>query len=179
MQPLNRLFVGNSGQNIAVKGNFIWLKSATGEVSIRTSEGETAQLKSGDFVRFQKVFEDFFCTDLSGSENDLTFNISVNGEAGNYGVVTQSKADKFLDVADVSSVANTATLLLAANSNRKEIFITSLSTNANESRIGSASISATRGTPLAVGGTAIIETGAAIYVFNSAIESFAISFSEF
>jgi hypothetical protein len=179
MKPLNRKFLANGSQNIAILANYMWLKSATGEVFIETSEGETASLKSGDFIRFSKTFKNFTCTDLSGSENDLTFNLSVNGDAGSFGVVQLAKANKFLDVADVQSVSNTATLLLAANSERKEIFITSLGSNSNESRIGSADISATRGTPLAVGGTAIIETGAAIYVFNSGSDDFAISFSEY
>jgi len=179
MQALNRLILANSTQNIAVLGNYLWLKNATGEVLIKTSEGETAQLKAGDYIRFSKTFKDIVVTDLSGSDNDLTFNISVNGDAGSFGFVKLAKANKFLDVADVSSVADTATLLLAANSERKEIFITSLETNLNDSRIGSADITTTRGSTLKVGATAIFETGAAIYVLNPSIEQFAISFSEY
>ena len=180
MQEVHRLLSANSGQNVNVRGDYIWLKSATGDVHIKTNQGETAVLGAGEYARFSKSFTEFYILDQSGSQNDLTMNISDGGDAGKYGgSVTISNPSKLLDVTDVTVTAATATLILAANSNRHEAIITSLDTNTNTSRIGSSSITATRGMPLAVGGTLTVQTTGAIYAYNSAAEKFTVSYTEF
>tara|TARA_R110000737_G_C14623309_1_gene493986 strand:- start:1946 stop:2488 length:543 start_codon:yes stop_codon:yes gene_type:complete len=176
MQNLNRRLPANSGQNVGVKGAYVWLKSSTGQVQIKTDKGDTAVLNSGDFVRFDKVFSEFFVNDLSGAQNDLTFVISSgDGDAGKFGNVSIQAASALNDVVDVTVTAGAATLLIAANSTRSEVIITSLDSNANKSRIGSADVAANRGTPLAVGSSIVLSTSAAIYCFNAAADSFAIT----
>jgi len=180
MQEVHRLLSANGGQNVAVRGTYIWLKSATGDVHIKTSEGETAVLGSGEYARFSKTFREFYILDRSGAQNDLTMNVSEGGDAGKYGgSVTISNPSKLLDLTDVTVTAATATLIMAANSSRFEAIITSLTSNSNTTRIGSSSVSATRGMPLAVGGTLTLQTTGAIYVYNAAAETFTVSYTEF
>lgn len=175
MQILNRRLDANSGQNVGVKGDYIWLKSSTGQVQIKTDTGETAVLNSGDFVRVDKIFSEFFVNDLSGAQNDLTFVISAGGDAGKFGNVSIESASSLSDVADVTVTAGVATLLVAANSTRSEIIITSLDSNAASARIGSASVAANRGTPLAAGSSIVLSTSAAIYCFDASADTFAIT----
>jgi hypothetical protein len=175
MQPLNRQLIANSGQNVAVRGDYIWLRSSTGPIQIKTSAGDIAILASGEFVRLDKLFSDFFVQDLSGSQNDMTLIVSEGGAAGTYGKVTIATPSTFSDVVDVTVGAGVATLLIAANSNRAEVIITSLDSNANASRVGSSDVAANRGTPLAVGSTIVVSSSAAIYCFNAAADTFAIN----
>lgn len=179
MKVINRSIVANGGQNLAAVGTFIWLKSSTGAVQVKTDRGETAVLSSGEWIRADKPFTEFFVTDLSGAQNDLTFNTSENGEAGKYGIVDISTPNILEDVADVAIAATTKTLILAANSNRNEAVITALSANASVARIGSTNTGAARGTPLQPGGTLFLNSTAAVYAYSANIATFAVNWTEF
>lgn len=67
--------------------------------------------------------------------------------------------------ADVTATANTSTTVLAANTSRVEAWITNLAAGAETLRVGDA-VSATKGTPVAPGQTIVLNTTAAIKVFN-------------
>lgn len=81
------------------------------------------------------------------------------------------------DVADVALAATATTLIAAANSTRREIIITNLSTDTQTLRIGTINAGAARGTPLAPGATLILSTTAAVYGYNpgAAPQSVAVS----
>jgi hypothetical protein len=68
---------------------------------------------------------------------------------------------------DDSITANTTEEVLAANTNRKEAWITNLSANTDVIRVGDSSTDATQGFEIAPGQTAVIQTTAAIYVHNT------------
>ena len=68
--------------------------------------------------------------------------------------------------ADVAIAATTTTLVKAANANRREIMISNLLANGTVVRVGDASTGAARGMEIPVGGTAILSSAAAIYVYN-------------
>jgi len=178
MKPIDRLVSADASEFIHAVGNYIWLKSATGQVFIETSEGETAFLSTGEYIRTDKEFKQFSVTDLSGANNDMTFVIG-SGEAGKHGNVTIDTPDALLDIADVSILATTATQILAANSNRNEAIITALSTNAALARVGSSSVGAARGTILQPGATLFINCTAAIYAYSANAADFAINYTEF
>lgn len=180
MQSVNRLLAADSGNNVAVRGDYVWLKSATGSVQIKTNKGDVLVLGSGEYARVDKKFTGFFVLDLSGAQNDITMIVAEGGDAGKYGgSVTISNPSKMLDLDDVTLTAGAATNIMAANSSRYEAIITSLSTNANTTRIGSSSVSATRGIPLAVGGSVVLQTTGVIYAYNTATEKLTISYTEF
>jgi len=180
MKVIKRRITANTGQNIHAVGRFIWLKSATGQVLVKSDRGETAVLTAGDFVRMDKSFTEFFVTDESGAQNDVTFNISEQGEAGLYTTAVNLQVPgSLIDIADKLLTAATATLVLAANANRNEAIITGDAGNANSTRIGSSAVAANRGTPLAPGQTIILDTTAAIYAFNAAAEYLNVGYTEF
>jgi hypothetical protein len=174
MQPLNRKLSAGSGQNVAVRGNYIWLKSSTGPVQIKTNNGDVAILNSGEFVRLQKVFDDFFLQDLSASQNDMTLVVSEGGDAGKFGSVSILTPTSLNDYNDVTVVASTATLLIAASSSRTEVIISSLDTNINTARIGTASVTGSRGALLPVGASITLSTAAAVYCFANDADTFSI-----
>lgn len=168
MQPLNRQFQANAGSNVAVVGNYIWLKGATGAIQIKTDKGETAILSAGEFARFDKTFSEFYALDLSGAQNDVTFVIADGGEAGKYGTVQLQSANGFAGTADKSILLATATIILAANSDRNEAIITADSGNAALTRIGGSTVGAANGIPLVAGATIFLNTTAAIYGYSAA-----------
>ena len=181
MKPINRRLPASTSEVIHTVGTFIWLKSATGPVQIKTSEGETALLSSGDFVRVDREFSEFFVVDTSGAQNDLTFVISKNGEAGKYGKVDVETPNVMTDAADVTVPTAAATLIAAANSDRNELIITSLAANTDETRIGSSSIGAGRGIVLSAGATLFLNVTAAVYAYHASgvNQTYSVSQTEF
>ncbi len=167
MQYLNRRFAANAGNTIAAVGRYIWVKSATGQVQIKTDKGETAVLGAGDWIKTDKVFSEFYATDLSGAQNDLTFVISETGEAGKYGTIEIQSATGFSDSLDAGILATATTLILAANSTRNEAIITADSTNPANARIGGATAGAERGVVLVPGATLFLNTTAAVYAYST------------
>ena len=179
MKRIDRQIPASSGEVVHAVGTFIWLKSATGAVSIKTDQGETALLTSGDYIRTDKVFTEFFITDESGAQNDVTFNISEKGEAGLFSRdVNLAVPSTLAGAVDVTLTAAVATLILAANSNRSEAIITSVGTQPGATRIGPSSVAANRGILVAPGATLILDTNAAIYGFNAGAEIFSIGYTE-
>lgn len=72
----------------------------------------------------------------------------------------------FSTSADVSVSATATTQVLAANTSRKEAFISNRAANGTVVRVGDSGSGAADGIELASGGTLILSTTAAIYVFN-------------
>ena len=175
MQPINRTLDASSGQNVGVRGDYVWLKNSTGAVQIKTDNGEVAILSAGDYVRMDKVFKEFFVTDLSGAQNNLLFVVTEGGDAGKYGSVSIDTPSALDSVLDVTVSAGVATLLIAANGSRSEVIITSLDTNADTARVSAANVAANRGTPLTVGSSVVFSTSAAVYCFDASADTFAIT----
>jgi hypothetical protein len=179
MKTIQRIINGGSGNNVAIAGKFIWNKLSSDNIHIETNMGETAVLSSGEYVRFENGFSSFYLSDTSGSQNNTTLAIG-NGDSGKYGGdVNITQPTKLLDVDDVTVTSNVASLILPANSSRSEVIITSLDSNTNTTRIGSSSVSQTRGSPLPVGGVLVLKTGGAIYAHNTSAETFSVSYTEF
>lgn len=175
MQPLNRQFQANSGDNVVVRGDYIWLKSSTGAVQIKTDNGETAILNAGEYVRMDKLFTEFYCLDLSGAQNDVTFVIAEGGDAGKYGTVQLQSAQGFESTVDKNTTGGVATLILAANSARNEAIITAAATNAADTRIGGSTVSINTGSILVAGATMFLNTTAAIYAYSGAAGKYHLS----
>lgn len=179
MYTLNRQLAANSGANVAALGNFLWLKSATGAIHVKTDTGESSVLSSGDFVTFDNVFTEFFIQDLSGAQNDLTFNISKGGNSGKYGTAVIETPSVFSEMLDVNIPQFITTLLLPANSKRAETIISSGDSNQANTRIGSASVDLNRGVFLGPGSTLILNNTAAIYAISISTALFTVSWSEY
>ena len=77
---------------------------------------------------------------------------------------------------DVSCLSVVATLLSAANADRKEVIVANLSSNTQTMRIGDNGAGAANGYPLAPGASVVLATSAAVYAYNpgGAAESLAV-----
>jgi hypothetical protein len=104
--------------------------------------------------------------------SDLTVSIGVsNGEIRDRRLqlvgsgLDLSKAANLADVADVTLPAATATLISAANADRRAIAITNKT--GGEIRIGASTVDAARGLALASNATATLSVTAAIYGYSA------------
>ena len=81
-----------------------------------------------------------------------------------------------IPTADVSVGAGVSAVVVAANVNRKNLIITSLSSNSAAGRVGDNTVTATKGAELMPGGSIELRTTAAVSIFNthSAGQSFSI-----
>ena len=180
MQVVNRLLEANSGHNVTVRGDYIWLKSSTGNVHIKTDRGDVLILHEGDYGRLDKKFTEFYLTNLSNVQNDLTMIIAEGGDAGKYGGrVRLAAPTQLLDFPDVTITPAAPTLLLAANSARHEVIITSHCSNVSDVRVGSNVVSCEQGLLLPCGGSVTLQTTAPIYGYADTAEKLTISYTEY
>jgi hypothetical protein len=80
--------------------------------------------------------------------------------------------------ADVSCAATSTTLVLAANSSRQDAIISNLVAGGAIVRCGDSSVGASRGIEIPVGGSVVLTTTAAIYVYNPSASAIYIGRSE-
>lgn len=82
----------------------------------------------------------------------------------------------FPTTADVAIVgAAAAAVVLAANANRKEAFVTNLAANADPVRVGDVNAGAARGVEVSPGQTLTVSTEAAVYVYSPSNQSVAVA----
>lgn len=175
MKQVRKLIAANGQESIPAVGTYIFLKSAAGELLVKTDEDESAFMTAGDFIRTDRKFTQLDIQDLSGSQNQFTIVIADEGEAGKYGNVNIVAPSVLVSAVDVVTVAATATLVIAANGSRSEAFVTP----AVAGRVGDSAITATRGTPVGAGSTLILTTQAAVYFFAAGASTCAVLESEF
>lgn len=77
-----------------------------------------------------------------------------------------SKSTVLNTVADVAILTTATTQVLAANAARRTAIISNLVANGTVVRVGDASVGAARGAEIPVGGSAVMESTEAIFVYN-------------
>ncbi len=165
---------GETSRRTVPPANFIRVKSASGDIRI------TAQDENGNRLLDLVVSEGMRCAvpsefvDIS-VRNDTGATSSVVLVIGSgmvddsqlSGTITMDKSTAISSAADVSINAATKSIVAAANSARREIMITSLSTNAAAFRVGDTNAASNRGIELLPGSTITLTTSAAVYAYNS------------
>lgn len=174
MKQIKYLFTAGETKSLPAVGNYIYMKNAAGEVLVKTDRDESAFMVAGDFVRTDRPFKNLILEDLSGAGNQITLVTADDGEAGKWGNVNIVQSGSIIDIADVSVLATTNTLILAANGNRKEAFLTPSAA----CRIGSSSAGAARGIPVAANATLILDGTMAIYAYGAGAFTVAVAYSE-
>jgi len=163
--------------------NFIRFLSATSVTGLTARFGqagtETTVVGAGIGMKFDETLRNVYFKNTSGSAITIlvaacigdirddrltvTGNLNVVSPAGTE-ILTTGAGTIFLSAPDVASTTLTTVLASAANANRKELFITN--NGAVAIRCGDASTGAARGFSIPAGGTGIIATKAAVYVYN-------------
>lgn len=163
---------GSEG-GITARGSFVRIKEASGPVRLRAvdAKGETvADLEVSAGVRFQlPVMFVQLRIENQGSAQVTVVLTAGDGSADDSSVTGSLSIDKsqiITTAADVSVAATATAIIAAANTLRREILITNLSSNTAAFRIGDSNAGAARGAEVLPGSTITLTTAAAVYAYN-------------
>lgn len=162
-----RTIPANSGQDIGATGDFVYLHTANLPLLVQVA-GQTVTMRAGDKRRVAEGFVFFRVENENASDVNAVFIVG----RGDYsrqavtGEVTLTTPATIASTADVSLAATATTQIKAANTDRREIIISNLSTNTQTMRIGESSAGASRGVELAPGASITLQTTAAVYGYN-------------
>ena len=155
---------------ITFPGSAFHIQDASSFVTLRFDNGDAIKrekTQGGTVGRFQRVEL------LSAVDQMVTVTIgdglSIDGRAQVVGATintTISPSDTVINSGDVVAGAS-ATLIAAANANRKEIEICLPSTATDSVRIGNAGVAASSGSILEVGSSKVFGCEAALYVIRT------------
>ena len=129
---------------------------------------EAIGMDEGLSVKFKDGFSSVEITSATAQTVKVGISSHATAEYGKLPDLSIEAPGDFISVADVTLNNGTITMLLAANTSRRKVMITSLVANAVEMRVGDSNTTASRGTPLQPGETCEIETQGAVYGFLSA-----------
>ena len=143
----------------------------TGEAIICLNEpnGEPIAIRGGMYFDFNQEFDRIFIRNTAQSGRMLRLTSSIETEIKPFSAEVQivGGTSAVLDtIADVAVNATTTTQILATNAARKEAIISNLAANATVVRVGDSNTGASRGAEIPPGGSAVIEGGEAIFVYN-------------
>jgi acyl-coenzyme A thioesterase PaaI-like protein len=161
-------------RHISARGRVVYVESSTGPLKIRSNSGViNVTLKQGQganegdeyFSSLEVVNEGAASVTASVIVSSVEFidkrivgEVDANTLSGS--VIASS--------ADVLCTAAAVTQVVTASAGRKEIIISSLSTNAQTMRVGDVGAGATNGLPVSPGASVVLTTSAAVYVYNPA-----------
>lgn len=150
--------------------------------------GENGQVTpftgAGLGVNFFEIFDRVTLYNTGGASITITISLAlgaINDDRLNVsGTVSTSPVSPAAmnTTANATVNATTTTQVLAANTSRKEAFISNLSANATVVKVGDSSTGASRGVEIPIGGTAVLATTAAISVYNPSAGSISIGLAE-
>lgn len=185
LAPYKSVLAVDERRAINLRGTTFFVRLATGEirVTLRSQQvadggGESYTLRMTEAEKWfhAQEFDEVILENTSGAQNTIEVYVGYGDfekpvpDIVNVQVTlattasAQTIADKInIDVGNVG-----AEQLLPANTNRVKAYITALSTNAEEIRVGDSNVSATRGTPLAPGESLIWEGGVAAFACSIA-----------
>ena len=170
LAPYARILTANQRANINVRGTTIFLRQATGElkVTLRSQQvgsqdgvAYTLRMSAAEKWFHAQEFDQIEVEDVSGTANTIELYIgygdfekpvpdivNVQVSSSNNNIAT-TIADKInIDIGNAGREQ-----LLAQDDSRVHAWVTALSTNVEEIRIGDTNVDTNRGTPLAPGDT--------------------------
>lgn len=171
-----------SGVKLPFGGSFLWAVDASSlnaKANIAFKQDSTdfgVPFKQGTMVRGVK-FAEVFVTNTAQAGEWILFmvvvedfdNVQIQNPGALFTGVTISKATVLSDAADKSLPATgVVTQIIAANASRRSVILKSANANTDTVRIGSSSITASRGIELSPGDSVTLDTTAAIYGKNLA-----------
>ncbi len=151
-----------------VHGNFVYARSLSAQIVVEFSSN-SVPLSQGQAMRFDEVYQTLILKNEGAA--------AITGELvlgdGDYrdGQVTGTVSLSSGGIAtepDASIPDTTATVVIAADTLRREAIIQSSPSNVSNIRIGDASVGAAQGLILAPGGSVSLETSGAIYAYHAA-----------
>lgn len=167
----------NEDLPLDISGRYVACNASVGSFQIAVDDSEFSEmdvLTMGE-TEGGEVFERIILRDTSGAPNEISITVGMGNFRDNRtaipdGVPLQGSATN-PTTADKALTAVTATEIIAANSSRREVIISNLSTNGAVMRIGDANVAAARGAELSPGQSIILSTKAAVYGYSVPGES--------
>ena len=182
--------------SIAARGSFIYLRDANGKLTVsaqlvnlgqKTGQTTKVIMSSADKISPDKEFDNVVLYNHTAAsvtyelvtgdgdyDRPLPDVVNVSVSLPNAASVTTVTDKTNIDVANAGKE-----LLLAANENRINAWITALDTNAEVIRIGDDNVAIDRGTPLAPGDTILWSSKAACYACSIATVNQGAAVTEF
>lgn len=170
LAPYKRVLLANARQTINVLGTTLFLRKATGEISVtvrsnavgtKTGVSYTLRMSEAEKWFHAEQFDEVTILDETGAANTIELYIgfgdfekpvpdiiNVQVTSAESEVVSTLADNVNIDVGNAGKIE-----LVPQDSTRISAIITALSGNAEEIRIGDDNITETRGTPLAAGDT--------------------------
>jgi len=162
---------------LAVSGDFVRLRSSTGELTFFTDGGSRVPMVEGESVRLPAPFAWLRVRNDGAGAVDAVALIG-SGEMSKTGTVTQSKPGALDSLADKSCAATAVTQLVAANATRRELLIVNLAAGVETLRIGDSGAAAANGLPLDPGQSMTLTTTAAVYAYNPGAAAQSVALAE-
>lgn len=164
LKTYNVKIPANGHVRMGIQGNFVSVTSASSTFRLETLNGDRVVMREGKNVELTG-FKELLLYDESGTENSLVIEagigkISDNEMSGSVGVSSPSTLST---AADKTLTADTASVISAADTSRREIMIRAPKTNTVNIRIGDSDVGAARGIELEPGQTITLTTAAAVY----------------
>lgn len=155
-------------------GDFVALIAQTGSSDIKLGIGDNPPQDFEKGLSYKMpagTFYDLFrIKNTGGSDATITiaygFGEFSDGRLVVTGGVAISSPTVFTTAADQSITTATATQVIAANAARRQAIVQNLDTSVSI-RVGDSNVGATRGTVLGAGGTLILDTTAAVWVYHA------------
>lgn len=161
MREFRRVLVSGQQDQLSAQGDYVYLKSAVGEIAVITESGNEVRLQQGQGVRFVRKFETLQVRNDYGLNQAFTL-IVGSGDFQNNALVGEIGA---VPVAGSGLVGlplltiNATAQQVPSNSARRQLVIRAAAENAGVIWIGSGAVNV--GLPLAAGDAAEIDiTGA-------------------
>lgn len=165
---------------VEMTGTFIYAikassKTVTLDLGFQDTFSDKMPFYEGQFiggVRFDHVYVD--CSAQSGGYITFIYGVEAEGQmrfnnpSSQFNSVSVVRPATITTTADATLVADTTTLIAAADSTRHEVLIHNLSANTLTLRIGESAAAAARGIPLAPGQTMNLTVSGAVYAYNPA-----------
>lgn len=160
-----------AGQRSDIMGPLrsIRLMSTSGEIIIEV-ENKRSSLVAGRAITFDVPIEE--CAIINETGSSVTGILSLGARAvvsDNIlsGIVSTVKPTVIDTVPDVALAAGVATMVLPADTARREALVTNLAGNASNIRFGDVNVGAARGAQCGVGQTATVQGTEAIYAYST------------
>jgi len=165
-------------EKIEIGGTFLWAIDASDlaaemEIRLNSPRSDKMTWKKSQWIS-KAPFGRIIVTNAAQAGKSITLaytiegkdNIIVGNPADAASEVTVTKSNTLDSHGDVTLAATATTLILAADTDRREIIITNLVGNPETLRIGDSGAAAANGDPLAPGETIILTTTDAVYGYN-------------
>lgn len=181
LRDFNLVFLADQEQQLNVVGNFFGIKESTGDVYVSLDDGAFVKRIAGDYqtTNFStikvksSIAQSVLLVAGTGQLTSQNLSVSVAGD------VIIAPGNQNTGIEDVTIAPGATGIIAAANAVRKSLIIKALGSNSmgDTGRIAFAP-TATKGIEISAGESVVIDSSAAISLYNAGADNFTVSLME-